>query len=286
MPTRPNYRPALFFCSAPSEATGNILPAIHAAPGRLAARAVRDPCADRRRRDGRGLARPRHEARARGRAQGPDAAVATDPDRLARFRREAQLLAALNHPNIAAIHGLEEADGAPFLVLERVEGEDLAARLKRGPLPLDEALALARQIAEALEEAHEHGIVHRDLKPANVKLTPDGKSRCSTSAWPRRWSGELRRARLVLATYRSRRRSRARTAGRRHPRHRRLHVARAGARARRSTSARTCGPSACSLYEMLTGRRLFDGETVSDVLAAVLTRAARVAALPAARRRA
>src|SRR3990170_3103263 len=103
------------------------------------------------------------------------AAVAGDPDRLARFRREAQLLAALNHPNIAAIYGLEEADGVPFLVLELVEGEDLGARLKRGPLPVDEALAAAKQIAEALEEAHERGIVHRDLKPGNVKITPAGK---------------------------------------------------------------------------------------------------------------
>src|SRR5262245_35337579 len=94
-------------------------------------------------------------------------AVANDPDRLARFEREAQLLAALNHPNIAAIHGLEEADGAPFLVLELVEGEDLAARLKRGALPIDEALAVAKQVADALEEAHERGIVHRDLKPGN-----------------------------------------------------------------------------------------------------------------------
>ena len=91
------------------------------------------------------------------------------------LRREAQLLASLNHPGIAAIHGLEEADGQLFLVLELVEGEDLAERLKRGKVPLDEALVIARQIAEALEEAHEKGIVHRDLKPANVKVTPDGK---------------------------------------------------------------------------------------------------------------
>ena len=98
-------------------------------------------------------------------------AVAGDPERLARFRREAQLLAALNHPGIAAIYGLEEAAGQPFLVLELVPGEDLAQRLKRGALPVDEALAVARQVAESLEEAHERGIVHRDLKPANVKLT-------------------------------------------------------------------------------------------------------------------
>jgi len=93
------------------------------------------------------------------------AEVAEDADRLARFKREAQLLASLNHPSIAAIHGLEESDGKPFLVLELVEGEDLSARLRRGAIPVE----------EALEEAHEKGIVHRDLKPANIKTTPDGK---------------------------------------------------------------------------------------------------------------
>jgi serine/threonine protein kinase len=103
------------------------------------------------------------------------AEVAHESERLARFRREAHLLASLNHPGIAAIHGLEEADGQPLLVLELVEGETLAERIARGQVPLDEALGIARQVAEALEEAHEHGIVHRDLKPANVKLTPEGK---------------------------------------------------------------------------------------------------------------
>jgi serine/threonine-protein kinase len=101
--------------------------------------------------------------------------VANDADRLARFRREAQLLASLNHPNVAAIYGLEEAGEARFLVLELVDGVDLAERLTRGPLPVDQALDVAQQIATALEVAHEHGIVHRDLKPANVKLTTDGK---------------------------------------------------------------------------------------------------------------
>ena len=100
---------------------------------------------------------------------------AADADRLARFEREAQVLAQLQHPNIASIYGLEESNGFRALVMELVEGEDLAERLKRGPLPLDEALAVARQIAEALEAAHEKGIVHRDLKPANVKLPPEGK---------------------------------------------------------------------------------------------------------------
>ncbi len=100
--------------------------------------------------------------------------VASDPDRVARFHREAELLAALNHPNIAHIHGIEEAATSLVLVMELVDGEDLAARIVRGPIPLDEALPIARQIADALESAHERGIIHRDLKPANVKVRPDG----------------------------------------------------------------------------------------------------------------
>src|SRR5215831_18223722 len=97
-----------------------------------------------------------------------------DAERLARFRREAQVLAALNHPHIGAIYSLDEANGQQFLVLELIDGETLADRLKQGPLPVDEALAIAKQIAEALEVAHEKGIVHRDLKPANIALTQDG----------------------------------------------------------------------------------------------------------------
>ena len=99
---------------------------------------------------------------------------AQDPERLARFEREAHLLASLNHPNIAAIYGLEEFHGARCLVLELVEGETLAERLAVGPLPVDETLKVAEQIASAIEAAHERGIIHRDLKPANVKITPDG----------------------------------------------------------------------------------------------------------------
>ena len=101
-------------------------------------------------------------------------AFAVDADRVARFQREAKTLAALNHPNIAAIYGLEQADRVHALVMELVEGEDLSQRIARGAVPLDEALPIARQIAEALEAAHERGIIHRDLKPANIKLRPDG----------------------------------------------------------------------------------------------------------------
>src|SRR5215472_960525 len=98
-----------------------------------------------------------------------------DADRVSRFQREAEVLASLNHPNIAGIHDLAETNGSRYLVLELVEGETLADRISRGPIPVEEALNIATQICEALEVAHESGIIHRDLKPANVKLTPDGK---------------------------------------------------------------------------------------------------------------
>ena len=103
----------------------------------------------------------------------PDA-FAADPDRLARFTREAQILASLNHPNIAAIYGIEKADDTQALVLELVEGPTLADRIAKGPIPLDEALPIAKQIADALEAAHEAGVIHRDLKPANIKVRDDG----------------------------------------------------------------------------------------------------------------
>src|SRR5262244_663274 len=102
------------------------------------------------------------------------ASVTSDPERLARFTREAQVLAALNHPNIAAIHHVEETSDGPALVMEFVEGETLADRIARGPIPIDEALPIAKQTAEALEAAHEQGIIHRDLKPGNIKVRDDG----------------------------------------------------------------------------------------------------------------
>ena len=98
-----------------------------------------------------------------------------DADRVARFEREAKVLASINHPNIAALYGMEEWNGQQFLIMELVEGETLAERLQRGALPVEEALRVAVQTAEALEAAHERGIIHRDLKPANIKITPDDK---------------------------------------------------------------------------------------------------------------
>ena len=103
----------------------------------------------------------------------PDA-FAADPDRLARFQREAQVLASLNHPGLAAIYGIEKSKDTQALVLELVEGPTLADRIAKGPIPLDEALPIAKQIAEALEAAHEAGVIHRDLKPANIKMREDG----------------------------------------------------------------------------------------------------------------
>src|ERR1700688_1841762 len=103
--------------------------------------------------------------------------VAADAERLARFQREAEVLASLNHPHIAAIYGLEESGGMTALVMELVEGDDLSQRIARGAIPLDEALPIAKQIAEALEAAHEQGIIHRDLKPANIKVRDDGTAK-------------------------------------------------------------------------------------------------------------
>src|SRR5262250_932144 len=102
-------------------------------------------------------------------------AFAHDADRVARFEREARVLASLNHPNIAAIYGLEDSKDKKFLVMELVPGETLAERILRGPIPMDESAAIGKQIAEALEAAHEKGVIHRDLKPANIKIAPDGR---------------------------------------------------------------------------------------------------------------
>jgi eukaryotic-like serine/threonine-protein kinase len=213
-------------------------------------------------------------------------ALASDPERFARFEREAKLLAALNHPGIAHLYGFEAATlvgGAPahVLVMELVAGEDLAERLKRGPIPVDEAVAIAKQIAEALEEAHEKGIVHRDLKPANVKVTPDGKVKVLDFGLAKEWTSDASRgtssadlsqsptlahtgtaAGLILGTaaYMSPEQARGRAVDRR----------------------ADIWAFGVLVHEMLSGRRLFEGETVSDTLAAVLKTDVDWAALPAA----
>jgi eukaryotic-like serine/threonine-protein kinase len=128
----------------------------------------------------------------------------SDPDRLARFEREARVLASLNHPHIGAIYGLEDADGVRALVLELVDGETLADRITRGPIPVQDALSIARQMADALDAAHERGIVHRDLKPANIKITPDGVVKVLDFGLAKAASGDAATADL---THRQRRQS-------------------------------------------------------------------------------
>jgi eukaryotic-like serine/threonine-protein kinase len=213
------------------------------------------------------------------------AEVAADAARLSRFRREAQLLAALNHPGIAGIHGLEVSEGTPFLVLELVEGEDLAQRLARGPIPPDEAIDIARRVAEALEEAHEHGIVHRDLKPANVKIAPDGKVKVldfglakALGAGAGSGAGAVSSAGFDLSRSPTLVQSGTRagvilgTAA---------YMAPEQARGRDVDRRADIWAFGAVLWEMLTGRPLFGGETLSDVLAAVLTREPDWSALPA-----
>jgi eukaryotic-like serine/threonine-protein kinase len=207
--------------------------------------------------------------------------VVKDPDRLARFKREAHLLAALNHPNIAAIYGLEEADGKPFLALELVLGEDLKERLARGAIPIDEALEIARQIAEAIEEAHNKGIVHRDLKPANVKLTPDGKVKVLDFGLAKAWAGEAAdgsSANAILSQSPTLAHSGTvagvilGTAAYMPPEQAR------GKRVDRRADVWSFG---VLVWEMLTGRPLFAGDTVTDVIAAVVTKEPDLDALPA-----
>jgi Tol biopolymer transport system component len=192
---------------------------------------------------------------------------ATDPDRLARFEREARMLATLNHPHIGAIYGVEEVGGLRALVLELVEGETLADRLQRGPIPLAEALAMVRQIAEALDAAHEKGIIHRDLKPANIKITPDGMVKVLDFGLAKAATGDgstpdLTRSPTVTiggtrdgvilgtAAYMSPEQARGRAVDKR---------------------ADIWG-FGCVVYEMLTGRIAFPGETVADTIAAILQR--------------
>ena len=191
-------------------------------------------------------------------------AFSADPERLARFQREAEVLASLNHPNIAAIYGLEEADGTRALVLELVEGPTLADRIKQGPIPLDEALPIAKQIAEALEAAHEAGVIHRDLKPANIKVREDGTVKVldfglakaldpSPDADPSQ-SPTLTAAATQMGVIMG-------TAAYMSPEQA------AGKPTDKRSDIWSFG---VVLFEMLTGQRLFTGETVSHVLASVL----------------
>jgi serine/threonine protein kinase len=206
---------------------------------------------------------------------------ASDPDRVARFRREAQLLASLNHAHIAAIHGLEEVDGVPVLVLELVEGATLADRLVHGPIPADQALAIARQIAEALGAAHEHGIIHRDLKPANIKQRGDGVVKVldfglakalddggskeqdppyGVTASPTITSPALTRVGVIMGTA--------------------SYMSPEQARGRHVDRGADIWAWGCVLFEMLTGRRAFDGADTTEVIAAVVRAEPEWARLP------
>jgi eukaryotic-like serine/threonine-protein kinase len=201
-------------------------------------------------------------------------ALEKDAERLARFKREAQVLASLNHPSIAHVYGFESAtlpDGpvVHFLAMELVEGEDLAVRLKRGPTPVDEVVAIARQIAEGLEEAHEHGVIHRDLKPANIKVTLDGKVKILDFGLAKALEAD------PMASASNPQLSHSPTLSR--------HATETGmilgtaaymspeqARGKAVDKRADIWAFGVVLFEMLTGTRLFAGETVSDTLAAVL----------------
>ena len=205
----------------------------------------------------------------------PDA-VATDPDRVARFEREAKVLASLNHPHIAALFGMEESSGRHFLVMELVEGETLADRLARGAIPVQEGLRIASQVAEALEAAHESGIVHRDLKPANIKITPDDKVKVLDFGLAKALETAPAAANLTHSPTLSVMASQAGlilgTAAYMSPEQAR------GFPADVRSDVFSFG---VVLYEMLTGRQPFQGETAPDVMASVLVRDPDLSALPA-----
>jgi serine/threonine-protein kinase len=191
----------------------------------------------------------------------------SDPQRLVRLEREAHMLAALNHPHIAAIYGLEDADGVRALVLELIEGETLAQRLRQSPLALPETLAIARQIADALEAAHERGIVHRDLKPSNIKITPDGTVKLldfglakviandagtSDPEQATTITVDATSAGMILGTA--------------------AYMSPEQARGKPVDKRADIWAFGCVLYEMLARRRAFSGETASDTIAAILER--------------
>ena len=190
--------------------------------------------------------------------------VAADPDRLARFEREARLLAALNHPNIATIHGLQDADGAPAIVMELVEGETLADRLVARP-SMEEAVAIARQWPTALDAAHERGIVHRDLKPANIKVTPERRGQgarfrpCQSAA----------HAPTVSAAHRARSPSRLADSGR-DVLGTAAYMSPEQARGQQVDKRTDIWAFGCVLFEMVAGQRPFEGETFTEISANVL----------------
>jgi len=202
-------------------------------------------------------------------------AFALDADRLARFKREAQVLAALNHPHIGAIYGFEESSGIHALVLELVDGPTLADRVAQGPIPLDDALPIAKQIVEALEAAHEQGIIHRDLKPANIKLRPDGTVKVLDFGLAKAVEAEAPATHLTHSPTLSLMATQAGvilgTAAYMSPEQAK------GLQADHRSDVFSFG---CVLFEMVTGRQAFRGDTAPDILASVLAREPELNALP------
>jgi serine/threonine-protein kinase len=192
-------------------------------------------------------------------------AFSHDTERVARFQREARVLASLNHPNIAAIYGVEETNSRHFLVMELVSGETLADRIKRGAIPIEEALPIAKQIVEALEEAHEKGVIHRDLKPANIKITPEGKVKVLDFGLAKAYEGETANSSLSNSPTLSMAATNAGiifgTAGYMSPEQ---------AKGRAVDKRTDIWAFGVTLYEMVTGKKAFEGESVSDTLASVL----------------
>ena len=199
-----------------------------------------------------------------------------DPERLARFEREARVLASLNHPNIAAIYGVEEADGWRFLVLELVEGETLAERLSKGPLPVEEALEFCLQIAEGLEGAHERNIIHRDLKPSNVKITPGGKVKILDFGLARAAYDQISEIDLVKSPTITADMTRPGVILGTAP-----YVSPEQARGKSVDKRADIWAFGCVLFEMLTGRAAFSGKDITDIFAAVIRGEPEWSSLPA-----
>jgi eukaryotic-like serine/threonine-protein kinase len=208
-------------------------------------------------------------------------AMAADAERLARFQREAELLASLNHPNIAAIHGLEESGGSKALVLELVEGDTLADRLKKGPMAVEDALETCLGIAEALEAAHEKGIIHRDLKPANVKFTSDGKVKVldfglakATESEPESMTTTATASMLESPTITADYTKPGTILGTA------AYMSPEQARGKALDKRTDIWSFGCVLFECLTGKKLFQGEDVSETLASIIKGAPDWGALP------
>ena len=195
----------------------------------------------------------------------PDAFV-NDPERLARFQREAKVLASLNHPNIAAIYGLEEGGDSPALVLEYVSGPTLQDRIAQGPIPLDEALPIARQIAEALEAAHELGIIHRDLKPANVKVKADGTVKVLDFGLAKALEPELSDVEAAISPTMTATTKMGVIMGTA------AYMAPEQARGKTVNRRADIWAFGAVVYEMLTGKRAFPGEAMADSVARIIER--------------